>query len=319
MACVAAETRLGHEATLINVDDPSAWQSEAATLADLHVVHSHFPDIQYARVKNRTGKPPTIVFCAHGIPEHNVELAVQNYLGPEQYRPIDHWMLTREWLRSADAFVCFSPRQHAIYQTLAQKGRVVDLVPLGVDTAFWAGGTFAGERMQGQPSVWMSENQARIKWALDVLIAWPWVCEAIPQAFLHAHYIPFDMQRFLIDLANSNGAAMRAVLTARTFSHETLRNLWKGCDFMLATTRYGDNTCLTMQAEAAGLKTISYTGNQYASYWMPEGDQRMMAVELIRIFAGETPMRDKTPVPDLADMGRAMVAVYERVLGRVIA
>lgn len=318
-AMAEADRRLGLDAILVDVDQPQQWLQDGAVLADVHVVHTRFPDIQRARVKNRTGKDPVLIFAAHGIPEHNIELAVGNFLAkdPEQFIPVDHWALTRHWLRVADAVVCFSPRQQAIYETMAQKGRTIDLIPLGVDRAFWAGGD-APDHLHGQPAIWMSENQARIKWALDILIAWPWVLRECPQAFLHAHYIPFDLQRFLVDLANSNGTSARANITARTFSHETLRSVWKACDFMLATTRYGDNTCLTMQAEAAGLRTISYPGNEYASYWMPEGDQRTLARELVRIFAGDVPMRAKLPVPDLLDMGRAMAGVYERLLDRSV-
>ncbi len=317
-ACVEAETRLGHDSMLIDVDQPASWTDGHAVDADIHVVHSRFPEVQRYRIKNKTGKDVKLVFCAHGIPEHNIELAAQNFLAqPEQYRPIDNWALTQEWLRTADAFVCFSPRQQAIYESMAHKGRLIDLIPLGVDREFWAAGELApGEKMEGEPAVWTSENPARIKWPLDVLIAWPWVCREVPQAFLHAHYLVFDIQRFLVGLANANGAAAHANMTARVFDHGTLRNIWKGCDYMLATTRYGDNTCLTMQAEAAGLKTISYPGNEYASYWMPEGDQRQMAAQLVRIFRGEVEPREKKEVPDLIEMGQAMSAVYERVLAQ---
>lgn len=315
LACVEAERRLGHESLLVDVDDPKQWNEGIAVEADVHVVHTRFPDIQRYRVKNRTGKEAKLVFCAHGIPEHNIELAVNNFLAqPEQAHPMDAWALMLEWMRVADAFVCFSPRQQAIYESMAQKGRIIDCVPLGVDRAFWGQKPAVPDRMQGEPAVWVSENPARIKWPLDILIAWPWVCREVPKAFLHAHYVVFDLQRFLIGLANANGAAKYANLTARVFSHETLRTAWNGCDFMLATTKYGDNTCLTMQAEAAGLATISYPGNEYASYWMPEGDQRTLAAELVRIFKGEVAPREKKPVPDLVDMGQAMVGIYERLL-----
>lgn len=318
-AMIESETRLGLDSAFVNVDKSEEWQKGHAVDADIHVVHSRFPDIQYARIRNRTGKEPKIVFVSHGIPEWNMELALNqfNIEGAEVYRPLDYWYLTRHWLREADAFVVLNPRQQAVYQTMCQKGRTIDLVPMGVDTTFWAEGK--SQHFEGQPAVWMSENQARIKWALDVFTAWPFITKEVPQAFLHAHYIPFDMQRFLIDFANSNGTSYRANITARTFSHETLRDMWKGFDFNLATTRYGDNTVLTMQAEAAGLKTISYPGNEYASYWMPEGDQRVMAKTLVSIFRGEVPMRVKLPVPTLEEMGRAMIAVYERLLDRAVS
>lgn len=319
VAMSEADRRLGHDSALVDVEKPETWLSGHAIDADLHVVHTRFPDIQWSRIKNRTGTLPKTVFVSHGIPEWNMELALNqfNIDGAEVYYPHDYWMLTRHWMRVADAFVVLNPRQQAIYETMAQKGRIIDCVPMGVDTAFWAGGAKSA-RFEGQPAVWMSENQSRIKWALDVFTAWPFVLRDHPQAFLHAHYIVFDMQRFLVDFANSNGCAYRANITARTFSHESLRTMWTGFDFNLATTRYGDNTVLTMQAEAAGLKTISYPGNAYASYWMPEGDQRVMAKTLSAIFAGDVPMRVKEPVPSLEEMGRAMEAVYARVLDREV-
>ena len=320
LAMVEAEKRLGIDAALVSVDHPEQWQDGHAVDADAHVIHSRFPDVQWARVKNRTGHDPKTVLVAHGIPEHNMELSVNqfNIDGAEVYRPIDYYAVIRHWLRAADAIVVLNPRQQAIYETMAQKGRTIDVVPMGVDTAFWAGGTPTAH-FEGRPAVWMSENQTRIKWALDLFTAWPFVLRDHPQAFLHAHYIPFDLHRFLVDFANSNGTSYRANITARTFSHETLRTMWQGFDFNLATTRYGDNTLLTMQAEAAGLKTISYAGNEYASFWMPEGDQRVMAKTLSAIFAGDVPMREKLPVPSLEEMGRAMEAIYARVLDRDVA
>lgn len=299
---------------MIDVDAPNTWADGIACDADIHVCHTRFPDVQRYRIKNRTGSFPKIVFVSHGIPEHIVELAANDLLVSNRYEATDFWMLLRHWLRVADAFVVFSPRQQALFQTMVHSNTIIDCVPLGVDREFWAGAA-QSDRLRGQPAVWMSENQHRIKWALDMILAWPFVTHGVPQAHLHAHYIPLDLHRILVDLANTNGAAYSATISSKTYTHEQLRNIWKGVDFNLATTRYGDNTCLTMEAEAAGLKTISYPGNAYASYWIPEGDQRDMADALIQIFDGRTPMREKLPVPDLADMGRAMLAIYHRVLG----
>jgi hypothetical protein len=313
-SCAEAERRLGHEAVLMNIDKPEEWIAGPALDADIHVVHSAFPEIQRHRIKAATGRFPKLVFVSHGIPEHVVELA-SNALLSDTYAPVDLWMNLRHWLKTADAFVVFTERQQAIYRTMVPRATTIDLVPLGVDLAFWANGTPTTAHLDGSPAVWMSENQHRIKWALDVFEAWPFVLEQHPSAHIHAHYIPLDMHRVLVDLANTNGAAFAATISSRTFDHANLRDFWKGADFMLATTRYGDNTLLTMQAEAASLKTISYTGNQYASYWMPEGDQRVMADVLAKIFRGETePRSDKLPVPDILDLGRGMVAIYERVL-----
>lgn len=313
-ACADAERRLGHEASLIDLSKPQTWESGPAVDADIHVNHTQFPEGQRQRIRQVTGKAPKVVFVSHGIPEHTFELAVQEHLATDKYDTQDYWMLFRHLLRTSDALVVFTPRYQALFQTMAHRSQIIDLVPMGVDRAFWAGGV-AADRPRGLPAVWMSENQHRIKWALDVFLAWPFVLQANPLAHLHAPSIPFDQHRFMVDLANSNGAAYGATISAKRYSHKQLRGFWKACDFNLATTRYGDNTLITMQAEAAGLRTISYNGNEHASFWIPEGDQRTMATELLKIFSGETPERAKTPVPDLLEMGRGMLAVYERVLG----
>ena len=47
---------------------------------------------------------------------------------------------------------------------------------------------------------------------------------------------------------------------------------------------------------------------------MTEGDQRVIAKEMIDILKGQTPPREKTPVPDIAETALAMKAVYERIV-----
>ncbi|MDB4876456.1 MAG: hypothetical protein JWM41_2902 [Gemmatimonadetes bacterium] len=292
---------------LVNVDHDVAWDETLD--ADIHVSHTNFPD----SVRSRITRSHRVVFVGHGTPEHVMEGAVNAAAAPG-YGPPDGWMLLRHWLRTADAVVTFWPRHQAIYQAMVPRERVIDCVPMGVDLAFWKDGVDHG-KYAGTPSVWTSENQHNIKWVLDVLNAWPIVTEAIPAARLHAHYIPTSLHRFLIDLANSNGAAFRSYLSSGTYPHESLRSMWKSFDFFLGPVRYGDHNCLSMQAAAAGLTTISYTGNEYADYWIPEGDHREMAAALVRIFRREVePRANKLAVPDLSDMGEALVRIYERIL-----
>jgi hypothetical protein len=87
--------------------------------------------------------------------------------------------------------------------------------------------------------------------------------------------------------------------------------VFKSVDFVLGLVRYGDFNQLSLQANAAGAKTISYRGNEYADYWVTEGDQREIAKELTSILKGEVAPRTKTPVPDIAETAAAMKAIYE--------
>lgn len=308
-ACAEAERRLGHDARVVNIDvtTDETWQQTLD--ADVHVVHTHFPESVRAKIT----KPHAVVFVAHGTPEHVMENSIDG-VETGQYAPSDGWMMLRHELRTADAVVTFWDRHRAIYQSMVPRERTIHCVPMGVDRAFWAAGTDRG-RYAGTPSVWMSENQHRMKWALDTLIAWPWLTDLIPTARLHAHYIPNNIHRFFIDLANSNGAGYRSYLSATVYPHTELRCMWKSVDFFLGPVRYGDHNTLSMQAGAAGARVISYRGNPYADFWITEGDQRQIAVELAAIFRGDVPPRaDKLPVPDLADMGHAMVAIYQGAL-----
>jgi hypothetical protein len=78
--------------------------------------------------------------------------------------------------------------------------------------------------------------------------------------------------------------------------------------------RYGDLNHLSMEANAAGAKTISYAGNPYAMYWIPEGDQREMARQFNAILAGDVEPRVQTPVPDVQEMAQAFLNIYEAIL-----
>lgn len=306
-ACAEAERRLGHDSKVIDTEQAVTWGEGVD--ADIHVNHTHLPDL----VRERTTKDYRVVFVGHGTPEHVMENSINAAAAPGYGQP-NGWMMLREWLRSADAVVTFWPRHQAFYQAMMPACRLIDCVPMGVDTAFWAGGVDNG-KYAGTPSVWTSENQHNMKWVLDLISAWPDVRRAIPKARLHAHYIPANLHQFMIDYANSNGTSYVSYLSSNVYPHDSLRSIWKSFDFFLGLVRYGDHNCLSMQAAASGLKTISYRGNQYADYWVTEGDQREMARELVAIFKGQiAPRTDKLSPPDLLDMGRAMLAIYERIL-----
>jgi hypothetical protein len=305
-ACAAAERRLGKDSHIVDVGKPDLWHE--AMDADIHVNHTDFPD----SFRTQCIHPHRVVFVAHGTPEHVFENTIERFNHPGYGHP-DGWQLVKHWLRFADATVTFWDRHAAFYRSLMPRRSqdLIKTVPLGVDRAFWAGGTSHGA-YAGSPSVWMSENQHRIKWALDVIMAWPWVINELPQACLHAHYIPAGLYRWFVDLANDNDCAYKAHLSSATYPHESLRDIWRDLDFFLSPVRYGDHNNLFMQAAATGITTISYRGNPYADHWITEGDQRSMARELAHILKGDAePREDKLPVPDFDDMGKAMLAIYE--------
>jgi len=314
---VVAEQALGNDSMLIDAKHEGQWALPQVLNADLYVIHSIFPKGARHLIETAQNRKVKTVFVAHGIPEYAMDEAVKAFEQAQASQAEsfgDVWFLLRHWLKEADAFVTFNPRHAALYDRMVPSERKVDVVPMGVDRAFWSAPCVA-EPMLGNPCVWMSENQNRIKWALDTIIAWPFVMDALPEAHLHAHWIPLDLHRFFIDLANANGAAYGATIDSLHFTHQRMKELWQTAHFILSPTRYGDITLLAMEANAAGRPLITYKGNEYAQFWLEEGDQRRMAEQLVAIFKGEVKARPVLQAPDLSDMGRAMLAVYARVLG----
>lgn len=298
---------MGKDTKIVDIGKPETW--EEALDADIQVCHTDFPEAVRANCKKKFKS----VFVVHGTPEVVFESTIERFSQPG-YGIADGWQLLKHWMRFADVTVTFWERHASFYRSMLPTRvaeQMVRVVPLGVDTTYWAGGTSHGAH-QGMPSVWTSENQARIKWILDTIIAWPLVTKALPEACLHAHYIPSGLHRFFIDLANSNDCAFKAHLSSASFPHDSLRNIWKDVDFFWSPVRYGDHNNIFMQAAAAGIETVSYAGNPYADFWVTEGDQRELARQLIPILNHDVaPRADKLPVPDLKDMGEAMVAIYE--------
>lgn len=304
---VAAERALGIDAVHVDCGVKSAeW--DAAMDADVHVVHTHFPQ----ELRKKVAKPLKIAWVAHGTPDHVFQSSVEAGLGAS-YGHADPFMLMQYWLRNADARVTFWPRHQWIYQRMVDKGTPIHCVPLGVDKAFWSAGVSRG-KYEGTPSVFTAENPHYIKWPYDLFNIWPYVFDALDGAKLHACYLPRDMHRWFFPLVNSNGAAYGSHLSPITFPHDELRNVFKSIDFFIGLVRYGDFNQIALQAGAAGATCISYVGNPYADYWIHEGDQRVMADELTAILKGDAPKRKKDPVPDLADTATAMKTIYEGLL-----
>lgn len=118
-----------------------------------------------------------------------------------------------------------------------------------------------------------------------------------------------------VDYVNRNGCSYSAHLSPIAFDHEMLRNAFCSTDFFIGLVQKGDFNRLSIEAAASGAKTISYIGNPYADFWVPEGDQRMLAENLIEILNGRSaPRADKQQVPDISETAKEMVKIYESLL-----
>lgn len=309
-----AEVLLGLDSHLVNMHETSPEVLDSMADCDIFVAHTHFPN----EIKKRAKKDYKLVFPAHGTPEHVFNSAVvegQN----RGYGHGDGLMLYQYWLSKADAIVTHWPRHQAIIQTMVDKNTKVNLVPMGVDTKFWKAGKSEG-KWAGSPSLLTAENCHEIKHPLDLFILWPWVIKELPDACLHAIYLPNDQHRWYFPLVNRNGASYGCHISPLAFHGVALRNVFKSVDYQIGLVRYGDFNRLNLEAQASGCKTISYRGNIYADYWVTEGDQRVIAEELMSIIRGDAqPRKDKATVPDHLEMAEGMRAIYEELLaGKVV-
>jgi len=302
---VAAERAIGLDSHLCDV-----WkQPDDMVDADVHVSHTHFTDA----MRRKITKPLKLVWVGHGTPEHVFQTSVQE--GEKgAYGHGDGVMLLQRNLQTADAVVTFWPRHQAIYQQLCDKSTQVHCIPLGVDKTFWKPVPTQG-KYGGTPSLFTAENCHTIKWPLDLFIVWPWVYPKLKtEARLHATYLPNDKHRYFFPLVNRNGCSYASYITGRAFTHEELRNAFVSVDYFVGLVRYGDFNRLCLEAAACGTTLISYRGNEYADYWLTEGDQRVMADELLAILEGRTEKRKKATVPDVVDTAKSMKAIYEKIM-----
>lgn len=300
-----AERKLGLDSRLVNAHEAPNWDEHAD--CDIYVTHTHFP----TELKKRITKPFKLVFVGHGTPEYVFSSSVEE--AKKGYGHGDGWMLFQYWMQHADAIVTFWPRHWAIMKSMCDKNTPVHLAPLGIELDFWSGGTSQG-KWSGRPSVMSCENSHFIKWSYDLLIAWPWVLEQVPDACLHLNYLPVDQHRWFFPLVNRNGSSYGAHISATQWNHDLLRNHLKSIDLYCGLVRYGDHNRISLEAAAAGAKVISYRGNPYSDYWVDEGDQRTIAEQLIAILKHEVePRANKLPVPDASEMAQAMKGVYESI------
>lgn len=303
-----AERELGLDSRLVWADSPKDLLEWAVEEAQIHIGHTHLPE----SVWSKRPRPP-VIWVGHGTPEvvlHDTAEEVRK----GSYGHGDAFMLIQYWMQHADAMVTFWPRHEAIWRSLCDKHTLVKCITLGLDKTFWHPQPSRG-KFAGNPSVLSHENCYEIKWPLDLIITWPWVCEEVPHARLHLNYMPHDQHRVWFPLANRNGSSFYSYMSSKVFGHEDLRNNYCSNDFYIGLVRYGDFNRAALEARACGTKLISYTGNPYAHYWIPEGDQRVMADYLIKVLKGDTqPREDILDVPDIKDTALEMVELYGRFI-----
>ena len=310
-----AELLLGVEARLLDPFDVDQSLWEWALDADLHVSHTHIPErIGGLSFRKSCTKPFRWAFPVHGTPEHVFESSVIDAQN-NGYNTGTSYAQHQRGMQCADAVITFWPRHQALYQLATDKHTIVDCLPMGVDREFWAGGTCVG-KYAGNPSFLNCESQYPFKWGVYLIRMWPWIREELEEAVLHVKNIPSGTQRFVDMLGARYGSIYGAVYGSWRYGPSDLRNIYKSFDYYISPVRYGDFNRVSMEAGAAGLPVISYPGNEYADFWMHEGDDRMTARDLIAIGKGDVEPRQKLPVPSLTDMGQAAINVYERVLDR---
>jgi glycosyltransferase involved in cell wall biosynthesis len=295
--CFTAPTSPGEVAP--NTEGIHILTADQAKEADIHVTHSHLPE----GIKGKT------VFVPHGTPEHCFANAAEQFTY-HGYVGGDAFMLSLYRLNRTDVTVTFWYRHQYIWKSLAPKADV-RVVPMGVDKAFWSEDIPSRGKWTGNPSLFTCENMHTIKWPLDIVLAYPILMEALPEVVLHMHYIPLGSHRFWYPLLSANGTLYRSYTSGSYFTKDELRNAFKSVDYYLSPVRYGDFNSICLEAKAAGCKVISYKNNEYADFWIDEGDQREIAIQMLKILTGEILPREVTPVASIDDMAVEMVKIYE--------
>jgi glycosyltransferase involved in cell wall biosynthesis len=280
--------------------NPNEW--EMGIGADIHVVHSHLPD------KLAFDKKTKIVAFQHGSPEHVFEVSITQgvYCG---YGAGDSFSIGAYFLRRADAVVTFWGRHAAIWETMTEKP--VFVIPMGVSRSFWD--HIETSPLAGSPSILTAENCHTVKWPLDLFFMWPNIVKELPDARLHALNIPYDQHKWWMPLAYLNGTHYTSYLYATKLNAPELRQFMSAAGFYYSPCRYGDHNRISLEAAACGAKVISFCGNEYAHYWVREGDQRCQKEDLENILSGKTPAREPLPVPDIKSTAAAMLQIYKDI------
>ena len=312
-----AEVAVGVDAKCLDPfdfeSDPEA--TEWALDADVQVGHTHLPDFYRSKpYRQMVTKPWRAVFVVHGTPELIFEETIRDAEG-NGYGSGRSQAGHIIGMQDADAIVTFWPRHRDLYDLATDKHTIVDCLPMAVDAAFWQAGVSAG-KYAGDPSFFSCENQYAFKWAYEILRVWRLILREVPSAGLHITNVPTDQLRHVDALAMRYGSLQHAWVGSWRLDQLNLRNVFKSVDYYVSPVRYGDFNRTCLEASASGAKVISYPGNPYADFWMPEGDQRNVAKALVQIAKGEMEPRVKDAVPTEREMAQAAVHVYERILDR---
>lgn len=304
----AAEKALGLDSHIANpFEEKQDVLIEKFRDFDIHVSHTYFPE-WFKRII--TKKDWKLVWLGHGTPEY---IFYDSYYQDTNKHGInDGMMLNQYYLSHSDAIVTHWPRHAAIYKTMVDKKTPVHLVPMGIDLDFWKPQPTLG-KFAGDPSILWSENTHIIKLPYDLILAWPWVYPKVKgNALLHLTRFSMDLHRWLFPLVNRNGSSYACHISTSMWDAAGLRNTFNSIDYQIGLVWKGDFNRTTLEASACGCKTISYAGNPYSDFWIPEGDQRVIADHLVRILNKEVePRKDKVPVLDAISAARSMKEVYE--------
>lgn len=298
----ACEKSLGLDSICLDGDN----QEEIKTYvgADIHVIHGHIPD--------EVDEPPAKkVFVAHGTPENVFMTSINDSV--KGHGASDALMSSMYRIKTSDAVITFWPRHQYIWQSFMDRGRTVDCIPMGIDKAKWPQTATRG-KWAGTPSLLSAENCNQIKWPLDLFLAMPLVMEQIRSMRFHCFYMPLDQQRWWGALTFANGSAYRSLMPALTLPKGELLNAFRSVDFYIGLVRYGDHNRICLEAKTAGCQVISFRGNEYADYWLDEGDQRVIAAQLLMILRGQVPKRESLEPPDITETAAAMIKIYERLV-----
>lgn len=297
-----AEKALGSNSVLCNTQVQSTW--EVGMDADIHVVHSHIPD------KISLCTNAKLVVVQHGSPEHVFELSVMQGLNGG-YGAGDSLNIVAYLLQRASAVVSFWPRQAEIWKTMTRAP--VYTLPMGIDTAFWQP-VPKQKLLSGIPAVFTAENCHTCKWPIDLMLMWPWIVKELPDARAHFMNVPYDQHRWWLPLAYMNTTRYTSFISPNKLPKEQLRQFLCAADFYYSPVEYGDFNRMSLEALSCGCKVISYEGNEYANYWITEGDQRRQARQLIEILKGNTPELHTQPVADIKETATKMLEIYGGLL-----
>lgn len=300
------ERAAGNESYIANSFEVTKAEMEPYLDADIHVSHTYLPEWFKKRITNKNYK---LVWVGHGTPEHVFQTSVID--GAEgNYGHNDGLMLQQYYMQNADAIITHWPRHAAIYRCLCDKKTPIHVIPLGVDKSFWKKQPSRG-KWSGEPSLFSSENCHYIKWPYELLTIWPLVYPRLKtEGCLHVSYLPMDMHRWFFPLVNRNGASYACHISGKAWPHEHLVNILNSVDYYIGLVQKGDFNRMSHEANACGCKTISFAGNPYSDFWLPEGDQRVSADILVNILNGNIEPRKKDVVPSAEEMTKAMLDIY---------